>query len=81
MADINREIVEIKTRLDRLESRLSFLYRNPGITTQEATGWNASPALILLLQRGDKISAIRAFREETGASLKDAKDFIESLDV
>lgn len=79
MSDINKEITEIKTRLEKLESRLSFLYRSLGITTQEVPDWHASPALLELVKKGDKIAAIKAFREETGASLKDAKDFIESL--
>lgn len=79
MPEINKEIAEIKARLEKLEAKLSFLYRSLGITAQEAPGWHASPALLELVKKGDKITAIKAFREETGASLKDAKDFVESL--
>ena len=79
MRDTKQEIAEIKTRLDKLEARLGFLYRHLGISTQETPGWQAAPALLDLLRNGDKIAAIKAFREETGASLKDAKEFIESL--
>jgi len=79
MPDINKEIAEIKVRLDKLDSRLSFLCRSLGVTTQEAPAWRASPALLELVKKGDRIAAIKAFREETGASLKDAKDFVESL--
>ena len=74
-----REITEIKARLERIESRLVFLYRHLGITTQEAPGWQTSPALLELVKKGDTLAAIKAFREETGASLKDAKIFIEAL--
>ena len=81
MSDSKQEIAEIKTRLEKLEARLGFLYRHLGITTQEAPGWHASPALLELVKKGDKIAVIKAFREETGASLKDAKEFIESLIV
>lgn len=79
MPDSKQEIAEIKNRLEKLESRLSFLYRSLGITTQDVPNWQASPALLELVKKGDKIAAIKAFREETGASLKDAKNFIESL--
>jgi len=81
MTDIKQEIIEIKARLDKLESRLGFLYRSLGVTAQEVPAWQASPALLELLRKGDKIAAIKAFREETGASLKDAKEFIESLTI
>jgi len=81
MVDNKQEIAEIKARLDKLEARLGFLYRHLGISTGETPGWQASPALLELLRNGDKIAAIKAFREETGASLKDAKVFIESLVV
>ena len=81
MADRDREIVEIKTRLEKIEAQLGFLYRTLGITTREAPEWKASPELIDLVRKGDKLAAIKAFREGTGASLKDAKEFIESLSV
>ncbi len=74
-----QEIAEIKARLQKLESQLGFLYRSLGIATNEAPGWTASPAIRELVKKGDRIAAIRTFREETGASLKDAKIFIESL--
>jgi ribosomal protein L7/L12 len=51
-----------------------------GISTQEAPAWRASPEVIDLVIKGMKNEAIRAFREESGASLKDAKTFVDSLD-
>jgi len=79
MADLNREIAEIKTRLEKIESQLGFLFRSLGITAGAAPAGRASAAVLELAAKGDKIAAIKAFREETGASLKDAKNFIESL--
>jgi ribosomal protein L7/L12 len=79
MADCHQEIEKIKMRLEKLESQMAFLHRNLGITTNESPTWNASPKIIEMVQRGDKIEAIKAFREQTGASLKDAKNFIESI--
>jgi ribosomal protein L7/L12 len=79
MSDSHQEIEKMKRRLDKLESQMAFLQRSLGITTNEAPAWNASPEIIEMVQRGDKIEAIKAFREQTGASLKDAKNFIESI--
>ena len=79
MSDSNQEIEKIKMRLEKLESQMTFLQRSLGITTNDAPGWKASPEIIELIRRGEKIEAIKAFREQTGASLKDAKTFIESI--
>lgn len=79
MSDSNQEIEKIKMRLEKLESQMTFLQRSLGITTNDAPAWKASPEIIELIRRGDKIEAIKAFREQTGASLKDAKNFIESI--
>lgn len=81
MSDINKEIAGIKARLEKIEAQLGFLFRSLGITTREAPAGRASATVQELAAKGDKIAAIRAFREETGASLKDAKEFIESLGI
>ncbi len=79
MTDGNKEIAEIKDRLEKIEAQLVFLFRSLGITSREAPAGRASATVLELVARGDKVAAIKAFREETGASLKDAKVFIESL--
>lgn len=79
MSDIEKEVEQLRQRVERLESQMAFLQRSLGTTSEEPPGWRASEKVIDLLRRGDKTSAIRAFREETGASLKDAKVFVESL--
>ena len=81
MADLKQEITEIRTRLEKIEAQLGFLFRSLGITSREAPAGRASATVLELVARGDKIAAIKAFREETGASLKDAKEFIESLRI
>lgn len=79
MSDIKQDVAEIKKRLEELESRMSFLFRRLNIGAEEVPNWNASPEIIELMKRGDKVAAIRAFMNETGSSLKDAKNFIEAL--
>lgn len=79
MADWEREITEIKARLERIELRLVFLSRRLGIGDEDAPVARASPTVLELVRKGDKLAAIKAFVNETNASLKDAKNFIESL--
>ena len=48
----------------------------------EAAGpGSASAQVMALLARGDKIGAIKQFRIETGAGLKEAKDAVEALEA
>jgi len=80
MSDSDREIRDIKARLEKLEARMSFLFRSLGLLSEEAP----TPALLQGHRAGQArrhAGAIKAFREETGASLKDAKTYVESLDV
>jgi hypothetical protein len=75
----NDEINGLKDRVERLESRMDFLFRSLGINDSGAPAWKPSPRVFDLLRRGKKVEAIKALREESGASLKDAKNFIEGL--
>ena len=38
-----------------------------------------SPAIVDLVRQGHKIEAIKQYRQETGASLRDAKDVIDRI--
>jgi len=79
MGEVKEELDELRRRLERLEARIDFLFRSLGVSTQDAPGWKASLTVIRLVADGRKKEAIRAFREETGASLKDAKRFVDSI--
>jgi len=74
-----QELEEIKMRLTKLESQMDFLFRRMGIASRDVPEWSASPDILELVKKGDKNAAIRAFMDETGAGLKDAKNYIESL--
>lgn len=80
MPDTEREIVDLKARLDRVEAQMSFLLRRLNIGAEEMPQWDASPAVRDLLHKGDINGAMRAFMDETHCSLKDAKRAIEALE-
>jgi len=79
VSGIDRELSEIRERLAVLESRVGFLLKGMGLEPEEIKHQKVSPAIMSMLASGDKIGAIKAYRSQTGAGLKDAKVFIESL--
>lgn len=76
-------------RVERLEAQMEFLHRRLGLSqegphkgSRPADGppaWKPSEAVMDLVRRGDRIAAIKALIQETGASLKDAKEIVERL--
>jgi ribosomal protein L7/L12 len=63
------------TTLTRVEAKLDLLLRNAGLQYDPYADLPAP--VVEALRRGDKIEAIKHFRQTTGAGLKDAKEFIE----
>lgn len=72
-------------RIAELERRLDWLYVATGhgyaAGTRQAAGAGAavSPAVLELVRQGNKIAAIKQYREETGLGLREAKDAIDAL--
>jgi ribosomal protein L7/L12 len=81
-------------RLERLERKMDLLLRQRGIEdTQPAPGIQvysvpASPAtngdltseIVSLLAKGQKIEAIKRYREYTGSALKEARDAVDAIE-
>ncbi|MGH2922980.1 MAG: ribosomal protein L7/L12 [Solirubrobacterales bacterium] len=86
-----RELLEIKQRIALIESRLQQLFEHLDVKPRESSGgdgwWGGSggeppdladdPEIQDLLAKGNKIQAIKRYRELTGAGLKEAKDAID----
>jgi ribosomal protein L7/L12 len=72
------ELLALKSRLNELEERLQFLYRRLNIDYLDP---NAVPMLAPpvqdALRRGNKIEAIKIYRELTGVGLAEAKQAID----
>ena len=70
----------LKSRINELEDRLNFLYRKLNI---EYTDVNSdplfSPQIQDALRHGNKIEAIKIYRELTGVGLAEAKQAIDGL--
>ncbi len=70
-------------RLARLERQVAFLYRHFGLDPALADVFGAvdglPPAFVDALRRQDLITAIKLYRQATGASLADAKETVERI--
>jgi hypothetical protein len=67
-------------RLRRLEAKLDLILRHLGLEYQEPTtpGGLSNEVKALADDPAQKIQAIKLHREQTGKSLKDAKDAVEA---
>jgi ribosomal protein L7/L12 len=70
-----RDQARAAERLARVEHKLDALLRHQGITVPEPE----LPGIIEHLRHGRKIHAIKAYRDQTGATLADAKTTVERL--
>jgi len=72
------EILALKSRIDELESRLKFIYRRLNIEYVDPNSDPVlSPQIQEALRRGNKIEAIKIYRELTGVGLAEAKQVID----
>ena len=73
------DIQLLKSRINELEDRLKLVYRR--LNMDYAEGPNSDPALAPQIQdalrRGNKIEAIKIYRELTGVGLAEAKQAID----
>jgi len=77
----DNENYSLRQRVARLERTVEFLLAQLHLDYVDKPDDAALPGIMDLLRRGNKIEAIKVYREQTGVGLKEAKDYIESLDV
>ncbi|HLO15601.1 MAG TPA: ribosomal protein L7/L12 [Anaerolineales bacterium] len=74
------EILGMQSRIAELESRLDFLYNRLGITYVQ--GQDAVDSRIIdMLRKGNKIEAIKIYREIYNCGLAEAKQAVEKMET
>ena len=66
-------------RVELLERQVSFLLEHSNSTYVDKITPNAYPDVAELKKRGNLIEAIKLYRSYTGASLADAKTYVENM--
>lgn len=75
------EFLALKSRVSELEDKLQLLYRRLNIDYADPNSNPArSPQIQEALRRGDKIEAIKLYRELTGVGLAEAKQAIDGIE-
>jgi ribosomal protein L7/L12 len=70
-------------RLRKLETQIAYLYRHLGLDPADAVpaaGGGIDADVVQLINSGNKIQAIKLYRERTGLGLAEAKDAIEAFE-
>ncbi|WP_458461474.1 ribosomal protein L7/L12 [Paenibacillus sp.] len=91
VTSLQRQLNELKRDVERLENgstastRSDFNYtlspkEAPSPYTSQPGPTDLDQELLALIQQGKKIMAIKRLREARGLSLKEAKDYVDSLD-
>ncbi|MEU4526195.1 hypothetical protein AB0F52_46685 [Amycolatopsis sp. NPDC024027] len=71
----DRKLGRVDRRLARVERKLDAIADRLGVSTEEPE----LAEVTALLRQGKKIQAIKAYRDRTGADLKEARDAVERL--
>ncbi len=69
---------ELQKRVERLEKLMELVL--PRLRIDPNIALSGSDLITSLLMRGNKIEAIKAYREQTGYGLKEAKDAIDAME-
>jgi len=75
------EIIELKQRVIKLERQITYLMKHLRLNYCEKPEEAIYPEILELIRKGKKIRAIKLYREETGVGLKEAKEYVESLEM
>jgi ribosomal protein L7/L12 len=74
------EILALRARMAELGSRVDFLYKHLRIAHVRDTGM-AEPRVVEMLKRGNKIEAIKIYREIYNCGLAEAKQAVEGIEA
>jgi ribosomal protein L7/L12 len=73
------KVDELEARLDRLTRQVELLAQHLGIDISGLSD-DVEQRVLMLVQRGKKIDAIKLYRAETRASLQEAKHAVEEME-
>ncbi len=71
---------EARYRITMLERKVNFLIKHFGLEAEfEAEAPAGFEDVVALIRRGDKIGAIKLYREKTGVGLAEAKKAVDEM--
>ncbi|HET9588392.1 MAG TPA: ribosomal protein L7/L12 [Anaerolineales bacterium] len=73
------EILALRARIAELESRVDFLYNHLGLAPVKGAR-GADARVVDVLRRGNKIEAIKIYRELYNCGLAEAKQAVDAIE-
>ncbi|OHD55165.1 MAG: hypothetical protein A2Y33_10625 [Spirochaetes bacterium GWF1_51_8] len=78
--DERRQIENLTKTVADLEKKVDMLMRHLNLSAPSGDRSSFEYEISDLIRRGDKIEAIKRYREQTGMGLKEAKDAVEAME-
>jgi ribosomal protein L7/L12 len=72
------KVDELEARVDRLSRQMELIAQHLGIDLSALSG-DVEQRILVLVEQGKKIDAIRLYRAETRATLAEAKHAVEEM--
>ena len=73
------EIELLRSRINRLEAQMDFLFKHFGLTFSENANPGDDPRILDALRKNNTIEAIKIYREMTNLGLAEAKAAVEEI--
>jgi len=80
MQSYEKDIFELKQQSAKLERQITFLFDHLGLDYPDEPDQGVSPVIMELVRQGRKVAAVKQYRHETGVGLREAKEFVDSLE-
>jgi ribosomal protein L7/L12 len=76
---LQKDNAQLRQRVAKLERTVEFLLNHLNITYVDAADTDQYAEITALVMSGNKIEAIKRYREMTGVGLAEAKNFIDKI--
>ena len=76
-----QEINLLRSRINRLEAQVDWLYRHLGVTFVEQNSPDDDPRILDALRKNNVLEAIKVYREINDIGLAEAKAAVEAIRV
>jgi ribosomal protein L7/L12 len=74
-----QQFSDLRKRVAHLEGQVAFLYEHLGMTFVPEPQLEDDPKIIEALKGGNLLLAMKVYRENTGATMDDAKKAVEQI--
>jgi ribosomal protein L7/L12 len=75
----SQSLPDLIAQVDRIERQVALISANLGIPYDYPVTTETPPEVVELVQGGNRVAAVKRYRELTGVGLKEAKEAVDAL--